>query len=121
MYGPIKSKSLKTHECWGHLRLSLCGIIFNRSPYKFLLIAELIFASTSVLNVPTFLHIYSFRYILEKLTVPRLVKRVPAFIEPESYHIHKKPTIIPILNETNQVHSTPAYFLRRIVILSSHL
>jgi hypothetical protein len=37
------------------------------------------------------------------------------------YHVHKSPLLVPILNQINPVHSTPSYFSKIHLILSSRL
>jgi hypothetical protein len=48
--------------------------------------------------------------------IPHLL-RCPKF----HYRVHKSPSLVPILSQMKPVHKFPPYFLRCILILSSHL
>jgi hypothetical protein len=52
--------------------------------------------------------------LLEKLTVPQLFKKLPAFnLNPfVCYSIHKNLTPDPILSQINPFHISPAHFLK---------
>jgi hypothetical protein len=63
------------------------------------------------------------RVLLEKLTGLQIVKKFPAFMEPEvHYRIRNCPSPVPILSQLDPAH-TPTHptFWRPILILSSHL
>ena len=59
--------------------------------------------------------------LLEKLTVPQLAKKFPAFYGKFYYRIQKRRPPVPILSQINTVHA-PSHFLNiqfNIILLST--
>jgi len=78
------------------------------------------FISTNRIFVYCFYHLYTphsvrtacSRVLLEKLIVTQLVKNSPRFLlnAKVRYRVHMSPTRVPILAQTNPVHSLQTYF-----------